>query len=468
MTTNTLFVSLLLATGCGAMNGTPGLGDDGSGSGSGSGSDVSDPPGSHPPDQIYGHIKDERGDTIDFSTGEPVHTHAGEAIDLSAGCPAVYHYAYLHSRTPARYGRQLTTNPLAFKITTAASSLDPSATAYRVRTEDNHVLLDWTPMTGDADGVYTMELHRDDGAAMAALGTSTGKMFIDARFRDTAGNETVDTGCWDNHPIAAPLNVATPTAGELFGMTLPANSRISRMIDGPGVFASSTAITQQTAEPINITIKAAASAGTGSQTSAELWIATTVGSPQGVADCDLIDCAPPHYVTTYGSTAKPLAGLNTLVVTDDLTGNNLCVSDPGADLTCTVPARSPGEAPHGYHLLLDHSRETSIDHPNDLFGAGEITIGTTSYTAERLPNVDRCTHMLPHTNPNTGITGVYCVQTTSFAHLIAMDKARIDFEAMAFTISASTGAAVPEVVPYLPATSLTFPAGTWDAGDKGL
>lgn len=468
MTTKTLLISILLTTGCGAMSGSSAIGDAGSDTGSGTGSDVSDPPGSHPPDRIYGHIKDERGDTIDFATGEPVHTHAGEAIDLSAGCPAVYHYAYLHTRTPAKYGRQVTTNALVFKVTTGATSLDPSATAYRVRTEDNHVLLDWTAMAGDADGVYAMELHRDDSTAMAALGTSSGKMFIDARFRDVAGTETVDTGCWDNHPIAAPLQVAAPVAGDLFGMTLPTNAPISHVIGDHGVVVTSTPITQQTAEPITITVKAAAPAGLGSQTSAELWIATTVGSYPGVADCDLIDCSLPHYMTTHASTTGPLSGVNSLAMVDDVTGTNLCSAGAGADLTCTVPPRAPSEAPHGYHLVLDRSNETSIDHPNDFFGAGELTIGTTTYTAEHLPDVHRCTRSLPHTNPNTGISGVYCVQSTTFAHLIAIDKARIDFDAMTITISARTGAAPPELVPYLPATSLTFPATTWDAGDKGL
>src|SRR6185503_20826387 len=35
-------------------------------------------------------VRDERGDSIAFSTGEPVHTHAGAQIDLGAqGCPVV-------------------------------------------------------------------------------------------------------------------------------------------------------------------------------------------------------------------------------------------------------------------------------------------------------------------------------------------------------------------------------------------
>lgn len=472
MTIKMLLASILLATGCGAI--TPAAGD-GSGTGSdGSGSGVADPPGSHPPNQLYGHVKDERGDTIDFSTGEPVHTHAGAAIDLSSGCPAVYHYAYLNSKIPPKFGRQATTNPLVFKVTTDIASLDPSASAYRVRTEDNHVLLDWTPMAADPDGVYAMELHRDDNIEMAALGTSVGKMFVDARFRDTAGTETVDTGCWENHPIAAPLELTAPVAGELFTMTLAANAPISRVMGTLGVVVSSSAITQQTGEPISVTIKAAAPTGTGSQTSAELWIATGLDNvQQGVCDTvnlggQFVDCAPPDFTTIHATGSGPLSGFSRLAIVDDATSSTLCSSSQGPDLACTIPARTATEAPHGYHLMLERASESSIDHPNETYGQSEVVIATKAYTAERLPNVSHCTHVHVYTNPHTGLPTQACTVSTTYAHIIAVEMARIDFDAITMTISATTGAATPELVPYLAATALAFPARTWDAGVASL
>jgi len=459
MTNKTLLVSILLATGCGATTpySYPG---DGSDDGSGSGSGITDPPGSHPPGQLYGHVKDERGDTIDFSSGEPVHTHAGAAIDLSSGCPAVYHYAYLDNKTAPKYGRQVTTNPVAFKVTSDVASLDPSASAYRVRTEDNHVLLDWTPMTAAADGVYAMELHRDDSPTMAVLGTDVGTMFVDARFRDTSGTETVNTGCFENHPLSAPLNVAAPVAGELFGMTLQAHSPISKVLDGFGAIVSSSMIAQQTAEPINITIKGAAPTGTGAQSSAEMWIPTSTAL--SVVNCDNIDCEPLTYPTISGSSSGPLSGSSYLAIVDDANNSTLCFASQGDDLACTIPARTTTEAPHGYHLILKRANEKSIDHPNDNFGQAEIVINATTYTAERLLDVVHCTKTHAH------LDTLYCAQTTTYAHIIAVDKARIDFDTITMTISASTGAATPELVPYLSASTLTFPAKTWDAGDAGL
>ncbi len=466
MMTKTLLASLLLTAACASdpMYVVPGTGSD-MGSDTGSGSDTSDPPGSHPPGQIYGHVKDERGDTIEFSSGEPVHTHAGASIDLSTGCPAVYHYAYLNNKAEPKYGRQVTTNPLAFKVTTDTASLDPSASAYRVRTEDNHVLLDWTPMTADADGVYAMELHRDDNATMAALGTTVGKMYVDARFRDTAGTETVDTGCFENHPIAAPLNVAAPVAGELFGMTLQANSPISKVMTSSGAIVTSAAITQQTAEPINITIKSAAPTGTGTQTSVDMYVATGVRtSGTGLGSCDVVNCEIYDLAPTSGASAGPLSGVSTLTVVDDASNATVCFATQGADLTCTIPARSAAEAPHGYHLVLDRTSERSIDHANDTHGQAELTLGSVTYTAERLADFTSCTH----THILQSTLQMYCNEVTTYAHIIAVDKAKIDFNAIPMTLSASTGTETPELVPYLAASALTFPAKTWDAGDKGL
>jgi len=207
--------------------GRPGTGSNhGSDAGSGSGSDVSMGSGGSaqpppPPGTLYGTVLDERGDAIDFSTGEPVHTHAGPSIDLASGCPAVYKYAYLEDQADPTFGRQTAINPLEWHVMSQVGSLDDSATAYRVRLPDGTIALDWTLAAApDETGLYTVRLYRN---VVRAIGDHTGKMFVDVRFTDTAGNETVDTACWENHPMAAPLEIAPAATSDLFTWSLPAH-----------------------------------------------------------------------------------------------------------------------------------------------------------------------------------------------------------------------------------------------------
>jgi hypothetical protein len=107
----------VLAVACSAGGGAGiGGGDDdggdagvGSGSGSGSGSGLG-------VEIVDTTIHDERGDTIDFATGEPNHTHAGAPITLGAtGCPAVFKYGYLLDPTRP-FGKESTPNPIAWKF----------------------------------------------------------------------------------------------------------------------------------------------------------------------------------------------------------------------------------------------------------------------------------------------------------------------------------------------------------------
>jgi len=137
--------------------------------------------------------------------GAPSLPHAGPSIDLASGCPAVYKYAYLEDQTDPTFGRQTAINPLEWHVMSQVGSLDDSATAYRVRLPDGTIALDWTLAAApDETGLYTVRLYRN---VVRAIGDHTGKMFVDVRFTDTAGNETVDTACWENHPMAAPLEI---------------------------------------------------------------------------------------------------------------------------------------------------------------------------------------------------------------------------------------------------------------------
>ena len=156
---------------------------------------------------LVGSIKDERGDTIDFSTGEAVHTHAGAANrSLGHRLPVGLHLRLPDGPRPRRPTvARPPPNPLAWQVTVADSTgIDSMDSAYRVRDASGAVLYDWTSISPDAAGVYAVRLYRNK---IPALGTKTGHMFVDARFRDPFGNESTKTACFDNHPMAAPFEI---------------------------------------------------------------------------------------------------------------------------------------------------------------------------------------------------------------------------------------------------------------------
>lgn len=473
-----LVLSFAAAAGCGVVS-MPGhaAGDDAMGSDAGSGSDMgsdTDPPGSHPPGTIYGHIKDERGDTIDFSSGEPVHTHAGASVDLSTGCPAVYKYAYLTSKQAPPFGSEVTLNPIAFKVQTDAASTDPTASEYRVRTDDAHTLLDWTPMAPDADSVYTMTLHRDDSATMQALGTSVQKMYIDVRFRDTSGTQTTVTGCWENHPLAAPLQVGQFTGGALFGMTFAASSPISAVLESGlsgnfgGVIATMPVV-QTTAEATPITF--ALPTPTGTETVAAL----TVDIPTSVTTASLL-CGPVTFdvgCNRYSATRTPLnsngplAGVWDLHVVDDLTGSWICSNggiDNGTAIheSCAIPARTDGP-PRAYHVVLSLSSSNLAPFAQTFYG--EYTVAAKHFTGTAPTNDSGCSQFRSHVNPNTGVETTNCVETTTASLTTALQTAHIDFDAIALGVTSNLG---EPTMPSIAPAALVFGAQSWDAGNAGL
>ena len=491
MKANKLFVlAIAAAAGCGAITpsgAVPGDDDTGSGSGSGSdqGSDTGSGSGSGPfaPGPLTGHIKDERGDTIDFSSGVPVHNHAGSSIDLSTGCPAVYKYSYLTSSTAPTYGQELTKNPLSFQVQTDLGTTDANASAYRVRTSDGQTLLDWTTTKPDANGVYTMELHRDDAATMAALGTYVGKVYIDARFHDMHGVETLDTACWENHPLAAPLQVFQADVGSLFTMSLPAHSALSIVLNaeswqiqhGSGADTVVLPFVQMTAEPVTITIATPNPTGAASETGVDEYVPTVVAPASLSCGPDVFDPGcdapkPPAEVKT--STAVPLAAGWTLRVIDVASSTAICGADgdgTSTTLSCTIPARPANAAPRSYRAVLAMS-EASIAPTTSVFASyGEYSVaattGTLLYTGTSADTSQACTLKHSITNPHTGVTYITCTQQTTYAHIIALDKAHIDFDAINFTMTSSVG---EPAMPIVPASALVFAAHSWDAGDAGL
>jgi hypothetical protein len=464
MKANQLFVVLTaLTTGCGAVQSPATTGDDDAGSGSGSGELTG---------VFSGSVLDERNDVIDFSTQAPVHTHGGAPIDLGgAGCPAIYKYAYLEGAHAPQFGSETTPNPLAWHIKSDVAALDPIGTAYRVRDEAGHLLVDWTAMNPDGDGSYTIDLRRD---TVPKIGTQASRMYVDARFRDTAGMESIKTACWDNHPLAAPLQIAAPTSGDLFGMSFASHSYISRVMNAGsfddanpyGPIVAEFLITQPTSEPTELYLTAAAPTGTGTKDVVDEFVA--VASFANTYDCGLVGCAVVAApVVTTGS--SPIDGVWRLSVVDISTYAVVC-SSSSADrfnVACSIPART-GD-PHLYAATLQLSGErsiapTAINLSETTFQDQLIGGKWVSGTADNFYTVGCSAY---HRNATVGPPTYTCTQSTDYKHVSAANSARIDFDAIQFTAKAAAGdATTAQTLPYLP--PLVLPAQTWDAGSAGM
>ncbi|HEY1817543.1 MAG TPA: hypothetical protein VGG74_34625 [Kofleriaceae bacterium] len=466
-------------------SGSAGSADDGSdtgvsqGSGSGSGMEMAPPA----PGTLYGSVLDERGDQIDFSTGEPVHTHAGPSIDLATGCPAVYKYAYLEDQTDPQFGRQTAINPLQWNVTSQVGSLDDSATQYRVRLDDGTVVLDWTAAAApDDNGLYTVRLYRN---VVAPLGDHTGKMWVDVKFVDTQGNETVDSACWENHPMAAPLEVQPLATSDLFTWNLPSHSPISSAIDTAsldataeeqvGASAYQQTIVQHTAEPVTLHLDHGAITGTASMTAyyTNLAVSETAAS---------IDCTTDPSAcllrsggaTTTASTAGALTATWNMHVVDAATGAIVCHNPDGAAPSsaisgCVLPARGANEAPHVYRLIVAMSGAQSID-PDTTFTktVGEQNLTTTAGATVSFTGAitDAWASCVEKESPNGDM---YCIAKVVYNHIAALDLSQLQLAPVQLSVqTAPDSTASLESIASYATPSLSIAAQSWDAGDAGL
>ena len=463
-------------TGSGSNTGSN-TGSDGSGSDmtgmTGSGGSAQPPP---PPGTLYGSVIDERGDAIDFSTGEPVHTHAGPSIDLAAaGCPAVYKYAYLEDQTDPTFGRETAINPLEWHVTSQVGSLDDSATAYRVRLDDGTVVLDWSPATPPDDtGLYTVRLYRN---VVAPIGDHTGKMWVDVRFKDTSGNETVDSACWENHPMAAPLEVDAAATSDLFTWTLPAHSPISTAINdasldeaaaeqvGASVFTQT--IVQHTAEPVTVHLDHSSITGAASITEMSAWYTITETAVNEV--CPTNGCI--HFSpqpTSPIPTSGPLAATWNAHVVDTATGTIICHNPDGASPAsaidgCVLPARSANEPPHAYALVLAMSGASVLD-PDS---TGTLAVAEQSFTT---PAGEAVAYTGTLSNGRHSCTGFKnCTDDLWIELAEQLDRAHIDFSPVQLTMQTAPDATASlESIGTYATPSLSIGAQSWDAGDAGL
>ncbi|HET9988801.1 MAG TPA: hypothetical protein VFQ65_09775, partial [Kofleriaceae bacterium] len=392
-------------------------------------------------------------------------------------CPAVYKYAYLTSAQSPTFGHETQTNPLAWHIDPGIADLDSSSVAYRVRAESGGVILAWTPVAADAHGIFNIALYRDGNAAVPILGTQVGTYYLDTRYRTTGGVETVKSACWQHHPLAAPIDFAAAGKDALFQMTFAAQSPISQVLlpaPGTGVPVVNVPFVQQTAEATKLEIRMPAiPTGTGTK---ELVDEYALHFQIAVSQsCGTTPCAG---VTSSRSTSSaPISGQWQLLVTDDVTGNKICLTSVtgSAPLECTIPARSTTEAPHGYHLVLDLSAETSIAPPTPQLAANSYfdytvallvpAIQTTWITAGLQADLPQgCSKQMRNI-----ATGVYtCSEMTTYNHYVALNQAKLQFDSIQLSFAARAGDATTELpLGYVPAGAKQF-TGMWNAGNDGL
>ena len=460
--TKNMLVVVLAAVGCGNVMNPSGGSDDAAEQPDG-GTDA----GETPVDPTVLSIvptqwKDERNDAIDFSTGEPVHTHQGAAITIAAGgaCPEAYRYAYLMDRSPA-FGRQLTQNAIEIEIAVPTIALDESASAYRVTTAASSEMIPWTPIGAvPASGRVRIALHRDE---TPQLGTYHGELRFDVRVRDTAGVEQLASTCWVHHPMAAPLKVE-PAQSALGSTSLTARllSTVSGAIDvivpggsPPDVY--SARITQQTAEPVALSFATTAPVGTYSSTLARVYLATgTLTAPGNCEDYpDSCDQSPVPALAPISASGAITTGMWTWTLVDE-TATQKMTCPAGI---CTIPGRAAAAAPHTYRVTIAGTGFSNLwPHPT-LASLRELTVaaGTVAGVWVASNKVSRCTRL----KTLNGITA--CATLTEYTELVALDRATLTMPATSVQLLSGTAP-----VWYLPNGAVATPPVNWNGGDGPL
>ncbi len=429
---------------------------------------------------------DERGDTISFATGEAVHTHAGTTIELgSSACPNVYKYTYLTDVTP-KYATETSPNPLAWHISLASPvGIDDTATSYRVRESATKTVLDWTPVSPDPDGSYTIALHRDGQHPIADLGTYDGMMYLDVQAKDGFGMTNVQTYCINYFRIAPPLEIQKPgaeptTAGEstLFDMTLAADSPISTVINndgGPYVF--SQRFLQHAAEPITVSLSMPSPTGKYSLVSSDWDVKTDSGTALACGNTSTgkstdkrcstltkISQTDTAYSDSLGS------GSWKLYVLDEATGKAATECTIGSSLTatCSLPARAIGSAPHAYRVVTSLGDVTDLA-PRNSAGVAlsgpfyETSLLQRTFTGIDVGSVSHCDR--PYTSVINTVTYYFCDWST-YEHIYALHAASIAFDAFEVDYAAKVENGGLDPVPYsYPQKSAAL---TWDAGTYKL
>lgn len=459
MTKHLLF-ALLAASACGTVS-TPSdpAGDDG-------GDDVEDPPIDPGKLSIVpARWHDERLDTIDFTSGEPVHTHDVASVRVSSDgeCPEVARYAYLLDRMPT-FGRQTTPNAIDLEVAVPTIPLDPTASAYRLTTGDGEELIPWTPLGPVSDGRAHVGIYRDEAPR---LGAYAGELHVEVRVRTTAGVEQTASACWTHRPLTAPLRVEPlqaalgPTSMVARSLAAPESSPLDVLKPVSSALPAmySARITQQTAEPITIGFTVAPPAGTFTSKLAYAYFPTaTVAAPGSCEDfpdsCDTSAVPATTFTTASGALTT---GTFHWSIFDEATGERM----PCSLTTCEIPARGADAEPRTYRLNIEGTDFSNLWHEAGTFSAvREVTLPSATvigaYSTQN--KVQRCTRL----RTIQGVT--VCVTLTEYSRLTALDAATLQLPPLAVQVSTGSGTIPSAPVPYLTGGALTTPAFSWDGG----
>ncbi|MFT3698160.1 MAG: hypothetical protein QM831_33775 [Kofleriaceae bacterium] len=432
-------VALFLVAACGASNGSVPYSPDGgsdTNSGSGSGS-------AHPNDELYGSVLDERNDTIDYSFNQPLHTHQGQPTDLVSGCPDVYKYAYLQNGP--KYGQEAAPNPLAWHFFS-----DEEIVSYQVTGDASTEVVHSTQIRRTANGDYVVDLT---GSAVAM---HAGKLTLQVQIGDKTR-----IACFVNHPMAAPLKIDTPSAGEVFDWTLKASPLSHIMNSTGGGVVAKTKFTQYTGEAIPLTLTATPSAGTAKAEIVDEWLTTAPAYANVYRCADLCPAAPARTVSDPTSTTT---GTMSLSVIDPSSGAVVCHATSTASYTCNIPGRGDADGPHEYDVTVTLTNERSIaPASSDASPYQDLHVGESSGWVSGLIYNTGTTTFCAHQKPFIG-GGYQCDTDQTYIHVVGVNKATIDFGAIDFNFTTQIGEDTATALP----THVTLPAKTWDGGIGNL
>jgi len=428
-------------------------------------------------------IRDERGDQITFTSGEPVHAHAGPTIALGgASCPAVYKYSYLLGPTAPLFGNETAPNPLAWKFRAAGGTV--AAAEFRVRTA-TATELDWSPATIAGDGTFTAGVQRSGPRGVAKLEGASQQFFIDVRVRDHLEREAIATTCWEHHALAAPVSfsglAANTDSDAMKRFTLAADSPISQLMRAStsSVKVMQGRITHQTAEPVTIHIDVPKPAVAFSKTVVTDWLGENLAGnvpcgnscarldspcvPRPATDARCTMAAPPDDPADPTVTGMLGAGQWSISVVDAQTKQPVpeCTAT-ATTVQCALAGRTAG-APVKDLLIVTRAHELADLEPVPSADAHHLGLGYTGLATTQYSPEHRCTNMKdspPNANDEVFHT---CTSYTTYRKLVMLDRVRLDVTAPVMTVT--TGGSAP---PYLVNGKVNGTSFVWDSGDDNL
>ena len=437
-----------------------------------------------------GRTFDEREDTIDFGSSEPVHTHGGTPSALSATeCTDVYRYGYLLTDPKPRFGEATNANPIVFRVKpTDETQVDMAGAEYRV-VQAGATLLDWTPIgPPDETGVYAVMLDAEGDHPLRELATVDGRFDVEVRHRDVVGNVAMTPLCWNHHVLPAPLqidSVLPAIAGDAIpNWNLSNNPPLSLLInettpDRARLFEM--ALIQNTAEPIHVKFDLVPLSASYAMS------ATTVyGNPgpneavdvkcEKFCNPDFPSCTGEQVYsqlcshTTLPASAPvpfngPVAAKHRFAVLEAGTFTELPCTKGDGSIECTIPARAANAEPKQYELAFTLGDLAAIR--TNLGGpVSEFVDGGASFTANSDPHYDLCTNTDETGGPNEPLWTRYCKQKQPYSKYTAVDQLSMTFQPSSFTM------ATARVVGGMPGTYVTAtqptPEYIWLAGDDDL